>query len=84
MTARHSRSSLTSNIENLFKSKPGAWISMRELAQIGGVGGWRSRICDVRKSRGLDIEWNKRNGSKSAYRFVNQLAIDLTGKGLKD
>lgn len=63
------RTSLTTNMEHYFRARPQTWLTMRELAGIGGVGGWRSRLVEVRQ-RGLTIEWNKKSGSRSAYRFI--------------
>ena len=35
----------------LFRSRPGEWITMQELAHVGGIGGWRTRCSQLRCSR---------------------------------
>lgn len=66
----NSRHSLASNIEHVFRSRPNTWISMRELAAMGGIGGWRTRVSEVRRFKSMHIEHNGKNGSRSAYRFI--------------
>jgi hypothetical protein len=43
---------------------------MAELAAVGGLGGWRTRLSDLRLKRGLCIDWNGRNGVESRHRFL--------------
>lgn len=66
------RASLKDRIEALFRSRPGEWISITELADIGGVGGWRTRKCELenRKIDPMHIEHNGLNGAASAHRFL--------------
>ena len=45
---------LTDRVRALFVSRPGEWIDGRELAQVGGYAGWRSRVVNCRE-RGMTI-----------------------------
>ncbi len=66
------RQSLSSRLEGYLKARPGVWVTMAELAAVGGLGGWRTRLSELgrREIDPLRIEWNGRNGSLSAHRFV--------------
>jgi hypothetical protein len=68
------RATLTDAVEQLFRSKPNTWLTMRELADVGGFGGWRTRVSECRRDRGMDIEQDG-NGHKSRYRFRPQAPI---------
>jgi hypothetical protein len=67
------RKSRTDRIEELFRSRPGAWINVPELADVGGFCAWRTRVADARQRIEQvgdgTIEWN-RNIRASAYRWV--------------
>jgi len=69
------RESLTDHLEAYVTSRPGQWLTMSELAHVGGLGGWRTRLSDLRLKRGLTIEWNGKNGSASRHRYVPQAPI---------
>jgi len=43
---------------------------MRELAEVGGFGGWRTRLSECGRLRGMHVEWNGRNGSESCHRYL--------------
>lgn len=45
---------------------------MRELAAVGGLGGWRTRLSELgrRTSQPMRIEHNKQNGARSCHRYV--------------
>jgi len=66
------RESLKSRLERLFRSRPREWISMTDLALVGGVGGFRTRISELnlREKNPMLIEWNGLNGARSAHRYV--------------
>lgn len=66
------RKSLTVQLEEMLKARPGEWISMRELAAVGGLGGWRTRLSELgrRSQNTLRIEHNKMNGPESCHRYV--------------
>lgn len=64
------RQSLADKLEALFTIRPGEWISLAELARVGGTGGFRTRISELRLKRGMHIEHNGFNGAKSAHRYV--------------
>lgn len=67
------RRTRTDLMEALFRSRPQTWIGVRELIDVGGLLGWRSRVSDARqrlvRAEAGDIEWN-RQPQTSAYRFV--------------
>lgn len=76
---------LTQAVADHFKANPGVWISMQTLAQIGGLGGWRTRVSNARTEFGMHIE-NRvarvklANGEKitrSDYRFVPSSLLEL-------
>lgn len=65
------RRSKTLQVLDLFRSKPGQWINVHELAKVGGFAAWRSRVADSRKLAEKDgelIEWNGKEAD-SAYRL---------------
>ena len=65
--------SLTDCVESYFLNHPVEWVSMQTLAQIGGTGGWRTRVSDCRLKRGMKIEnrQNRQNGfTISEYRYI--------------
>jgi hypothetical protein len=39
-----------------FKAKPGQWIDGLEIARVGGVYAYRTRISDCRQELGMTIE----------------------------
>lgn len=41
---------LTEAVADLFQSQPRCWISMQTLARVGGTGGWRTRVSDLRRA----------------------------------
>jgi len=78
MTTEHSRrSSLTDAVEALFRSSPNTWLTMQDLAKVGGIGGWRSRVSDCRRKRHMQIEHNGKNGQASRHRFIQPAPLDL-------
>ena len=64
------RQTLTDALATYLMDHPGAWLTMRELAEHGGFGGWRTRLSDLRLKRKLHIEWNGKNGSASRHRYL--------------
>lgn len=65
------RQSLADALQALFQSRVGEWISLAELARVGGTGGFRTRISELRLQRGMHIEHNGFNGAKSAHRYLS-------------
>ncbi len=67
------RASYTAAVLDLFLSRPFDWIDVRELAEIGGFSGWRTRVSESRQivtdRRAGAIEWNNQIKA-SAYRYV--------------
>lgn len=71
------RETLAAKLERHLKAHAGEWISLRELGDIGGIGGWRSRLSDLarRKVDPMHIEWNRKNGSASCHRYLPYVAL---------
>lgn len=69
---RQRRQSLSQQLETLLKARPGEWIPMRELASVGGIGGWRTRLSEMGRRRvdPLHIEHNGLNGAASCHRYL--------------
>ena len=67
------RASYTAAVLDLFLSRPFQWIDVRELADVGGFSGWRTRVSDARQivtdRQCGAIEWNNQIKA-SAYRYV--------------
>ncbi len=64
--------SLNDQLEQHFRARAGVWIDGKELAQIAGGYGWRTRCSDLRK-RGMVIENRVRRTphyAVSEYRWV--------------
>lgn len=66
------RESLASKLETYLKARPGVWVPIHELAAIGGVGGWRTRLSELarRERAPLYIEHNGKNGAASCHRYL--------------
>jgi hypothetical protein len=66
------RRSLADQVEELFKARPGVWIPLAELARVGGTGGYRTRISELRlrKIDPMNIDHNGLNGARSCHRFL--------------
>jgi hypothetical protein len=74
MSGKPSGHSLNDAMEAYFRERPNRWISFHELAKVGGTGGWRTRISDIRRKRGMVIanEWhdNADGFRESFYMYV--------------
>lgn len=69
------RSTNTEKVLALLRAKPMTWLPWREIADVGGVCAWRTRISEARrllKAEGGKIENRllKKNSARSAYRYV--------------
>jgi hypothetical protein len=51
----HTRT-FTDNVEAYFRKRPGLWIAAIELEAVGGRQAWRTRVSEVRRERGLNIQ----------------------------
>ena len=57
----------------LFESRPGEWIDGRVVAEIAGLYGWRTRISEVRRQYGMNIEnrqFKRGRYTVSEYRYL--------------
>ena len=43
------RETLNDRLATFFKAWPNQWIDARELLNIGGFAGWRTRVSDLRR-----------------------------------
>ena len=46
---------LTERIATLFRSHPGEPIDVADLAAVGGISGYRTRVSEARRHLGMDI-----------------------------
>lgn len=68
----------TRAVAELFARHPYVWVSYRDLADVGGFGGWRTRVSNARRQLGwrIDNKWHevkREDGTKyrvSFYRYV--------------
>lgn len=66
-----------------FKTHPNRWISASELAEIGGILAWRTRVSDCRLTLEMHIEnWLERSENldgtvsvTSYYRYLPQAPL---------
>jgi hypothetical protein len=83
--------SLNDKLEAFFKARPHAWIDGKELANVAGGYGWRSRCSDLRK-RGMTVENRQRmkiihgfmgvsRFKVSEYRYVPDLPTRVEPSG---
>lgn len=66
------RQSLKDQLRALFEAHPGEWLSLADLARVGGTGGFRTRISELRLKDKMHIEHNGKNGARSAHRYLPQ------------
>lgn len=66
------RASLRDHVRAYFLARPLVWISMHDLASIGGVGGFRTRVSELRTREHLTIIHNGKNGAASRYMYHPQ------------
>ena len=64
------RETLAEKLAAYLKAHEGEWIPMSTLASIGGIGGWRTRLSELSRG-GMRIEWNGKNGTASAHRYLS-------------
>ncbi len=73
--SRHSRNE---RVKALFLSKPAKWISVKELAKVGGYCSWRTRVAEVRVQLKKDddgtIQWNG-DVNDSRYRYLRHTPL---------
>lgn len=51
---------LTTEIDTYFRKRPGVWLTQFELAKVGGLGGWRTRVNTAERKLGLTLEKRQR------------------------
>ena len=65
----------TDKVVQLLRRQRGKWIDGLRIAEVGGAYGWRSRISDARRLRGLTIQNRQRHVGKrviSEYRLTRR------------
>ncbi len=50
------RQTFNDRVEVFFREHAGEWIHASRLEGVGGRQAWRTRVSDVRRTRGLEIE----------------------------
>lgn len=71
------RASNTQQVLAYFRARPGQWIGIHALAQVGGFAAWRTRVADSRrtvKQAGGDIVWNGKI-KDSAYMYTPYVSL---------
>lgn len=66
-------STLNDRLEAYFRAHAGEWITMQELAKVAGLGGWRTRVSNLRRQRGMQFEnrvYRKDGYTISEYKFT--------------
>jgi hypothetical protein len=69
------RETLTDKMAANFKQWPNRWLDVLELAEIGGIGGWRSRLAELRfppfsmNIENRQVRWPD-GRRRSQYRFI--------------
>lgn len=48
--------SLNDRLEAFLKARPNIWIDGRTIATIAGSYGWRTRLSELRRQRGMTIQ----------------------------
>jgi hypothetical protein len=72
--------SLRDRVAHYFTAHPNTWVSMQQLAHIGGTGGWRSRVVECRTQLGMHIDNQQRRVQGitiSEYRYRPPQPADL-------
>jgi hypothetical protein len=68
------RLSFRDRVAHFFKGHPGEWVSAYQLAKIGGLYAWRTRVSDCRTELQMVIENRVRRSvhgeAISEYRYV--------------
>ena len=66
---------LTDKMAADFRRRAGEWVDVADLAGVGGIGGWRTRVSELRHAPyHMVIEWrlerwpDGRNRSRYCYR----------------
>lgn len=75
LTEMERRESIADRTHELFVAHPGEWISLTDLVRAFGSAVTVRIRLDLRKTRGLNIHWNKQNGAQSAYRYLPHVPI---------
>jgi len=58
--------SFRDHVAAYFKARPGQWIDLLELGRVGGCYAARTRISEVRRELGFQIDWRKRRVENAA------------------
>jgi hypothetical protein len=69
------RETIADRMAAYFRRHEGRWIDVTELAAVGGIGGWRSRVAELRfPPYGMDVQWRLQRWpdgrNRSQYRYV--------------
>ena len=69
------RQSRNDAVRDLFLAHPNRWLSVKQLAKVGGFAAWRSRVAEVRialhEADNGTIQWNG-DSKDSRYRYLRQ------------
>jgi hypothetical protein len=78
------RATLNDKLEAYLKARPLTWIDGKDLEQVAGRYGWRTRVSNLRRHRGMTIENRQRcvrlttaNYTVSEYRYMPEYVGDV-------
>jgi hypothetical protein len=63
------RLSLCDKLEAYLKARPNQWIDGKRFETVAGGYGWRTRVSDLRRKRGMRIENRVRTIKRDGYSF---------------
>jgi hypothetical protein len=69
------RETLNDKLAALFRKHPNRWLDLFDLVDVGGLGGWRTRLSELRHPPyNMPIEWRLERWpdgrNRSQYRYV--------------
>lgn len=70
----------TERVANLFRRWPNIWISAIEIENVGGRQGWRTRVSECRRQRGMTIE----NRQRWVPRHLDRGGLEVAGYRLSE
>lgn len=76
--------SRTARLAALFKAHPGPWLDGLAIQRVAGAYAWRTRISDVRREFGLEIENRQRRETSPNGETITRSEYRLRPRGEPD
>lgn len=70
MTIPDHHATLAAAVARYFKARPDTWIDGRDVMQIAGAYGWRTRISDCRRQFQMRIDNRQRRVRSGGHAFT--------------